>query len=82
MNKYTYEPVDDSLSRIIAYGPDTIFPSMSMLSPESKKKRRQMLRYEDRENYMAVYKAEHLKEHSGAESDSDSNEGCDSENKY
>ena len=31
LRKYTYEPVDNSLGRIMAYRPDTIFPSMVTL---------------------------------------------------
>ena len=82
LSKYTYEPVDDSLSRIIAYRPDTIFPAMSTLSPRSKKARRQMLQNEDKQNYFCVFKAkQHLKEYGldSSSSDTDSNNDCESD---
>ena len=82
LSKYTYEPVDDSLSRIIAYRPDTLFPAMSTLSPKSKRARRQALQAETKANYFCVFKAkQHLKEHGldSSSSDTDSNNDCESD---
>ena len=82
LSKYTYEPVDDSLSRIIAYRPDTLFPAMSTLSPKSKRACRQALHAETKANYFCVFKAkQHLKEHGldSSSSDTDSNNDCESD---
>ena len=80
LRMYTYEPVDSSLGRIMAFRPDTVFPSMVTLSPRSKKLRRQQLRYEAEQDYFAISKAEQLVKKYDRENglcDSDSNNSDD-----
>ena len=86
LRKYTYEPVDNSLGRIMAYRPDTIFPSMVTLQPKSKQLRRQQLCFEAKEVYFAVALAEQqIKEYErqfgGCDSDG-SNSDCNSDNDF
>ena len=80
LRMYTYEPVDSSLGRIMAFRPDTVFLSMVTLSPRSKKLRRQQLRYEAEQDYFAISKAEQLVKKYDRENglcDSDSNNSDD-----
>ena len=83
---YTYEPVDNSLGRIMAFRPDTMFPSMVTLSPRSKKLRRQQLHYEVEQDYFAMSRAEQLvkkydRDNGLCDSDS-SNNDCNSDHDF